>query len=279
MRLRHAIASLIAMALAGCSFLLSEEFAAEDSLPPNEAGSSDTTPSIDGPSSLPDVVTSDAAVDADADADAGFDPSLLAYWTFDHGATTLQRDETNRYDMNTTGGTIDPTGGIRGGAIVFAGGNTAQVTGLSGVSFPKKGTLSFWFKHNFPDADTTTQGLFDDWDDQRSHLFFRRIGSDAPGRIQVALQPKVTSSSYAWAYGFDTQKGVWTHAILAWDSMAKTAALYVDGVARKVGGFGSGETFDPTEQQFRLSDGWIGAIDDVRLYDRVLSEPEALLVP
>ena len=279
MRLRLAIASLLAMALAGCSFLLSEEFAAEDSPPPGEAGAVDTTPSADTGPSVPDVVTTDAGVDDGADADAALDPSLLAFWTFDHGATVLQRDETNRHDLNTTGGTIDPTGGVRGGAIVFAGGNTAQVTGLSGLNFPKKGTLSFWFKHNFPDADTTTQGLFDDWDDQRAHLFFRRIGSDAPGRIQVALQPKVTSSSYAWAYGFDTQKWVWTHAILTWDSTAKTAALYVDGVARKVAAFVTGETFDPAEQQFRLSDGWIGAIDEVRLYDRVLSEPEALLVP
>lgn len=275
MRLRLAIASLVAMALAGCSFLLSEDFAAEDSPPPGEAGAADTTPSADVGASLPDAVTADAAVDADADA--GLDPSLLAYWTFDHGATTLQRDETNRFDLNTTGGTVETTGGVRGGAIVFAGGTTPQVTPLSGLSFPKKGTLSIWFKHSFPDNDTTARGLFDDWDDQRSHLFIRRIGSDAPGRIQVALQAKLTS--YAWAYGFDAQKNVWTHAIFMWDSVAKTAALYVDGVAMKIEGFNSGQTFDPSEQRFRLSDGWIGAIDEVRLYDRVLSEPEALLVP
>lgn len=277
MRLRLAIASLVAVALVGCSFLISEDFAAEDSPPPDEAGAVDTTASADTGPSIPDVVTEDGG--ADADADAALDPSLLAYWTFDHGPTTLQRDETNRYDLNTTGATIDPTGGVRGGAIVFAGSTGPQVDALSGVSFPKKGTLAMWFTHNFPDADTSSQALFDDWDDERSHLFFRRIGSDAPGRIQVALQPKVTSSSYAWAFGFDVQKGVWAHAILTWDSTARIAALYVDGTARKVAGFGTGENFDPSDQQFRLSAGWVGAIDEVRLYDRVLPEVEALLVP
>ena len=278
MRLRLAVASFMAMALAGCSFLLSEEFAAEDAPPATEAGATDTTSSSDVDSSPADVVTTDAG----ADGDAALDPTLVAFWTFDKNTTSSQRDETNRYDLVVSGATIDPDGGIRGGGIVFLGSESPRVEALSGANFPKAGTLSMWFKHAFVTGDLANAGIFDDWEGDRAHVFIRRLGTDAPDRIQVALQPAPKdggNSNYAWAQGFDAPKDQWTHMVFTWDSVGKTAGLYVNGVVVKASGFISGETFDPSEQSFQISDGFVGSVDEVRLYNRVMPPAEALLLP
>lgn len=279
MRARLAFASAAALALGGCSFLLSEEFAAEDTPPPTEAGADTATESDAGPGSA-DAPVSDANVDARIDTgDAALDPSLVAFWTFDNDTSLTQKDETQRYDMVLTGATIVPNGGIRGGAALFGGSDGQRVDALSNANFPKAGTVSIWFKHSFTATDTGSHGLFDDWQGDRAHLFVRHNGSDAPERVQVALQSKSDAGGYAWAQSFDAVKDQWTHLVLTWHSTGRTAALYVNGVVVKASSFVSSETFDPFEQYFQISDGWVGSVDEVRLYNRVLTQAEALLVP
>lgn len=265
-----------AIALAGCSLLVSEDFAAEDPLPPSSDASSDATEAAASETST----SADSGSEVAVDADAGVDPSLVAFWTFDHGTSALQKDETQRYDLLVSNAaSIDVTGGVRGGSIVYANAGQPRVDALSTTSYPKKGTLSFWFKYTYADTDTTTRGLFDNWDSGRAHIFVRRIGDNPPGVFQVGLQPKVTAGTYAWGATFATQKDKWTHVVLTWDSSGATAALYVSGTIVKTGSFITGETFDPSEQSFVFGGGFEGAVDEIRLYDRVLSDAEALLLP
>jgi hypothetical protein len=154
----------------------------------------------------------------------------------------------------------------------------ARVDALSTTSYPKKGTLSFWFEYSYLDTDTSNFALFDEWDDTRSHVFVRRIGANTPGDFQLALQAKA-AGNYAWVGTVHAQRQKWTHVVLTWDSAARTAALIVDGTIVKEVGFMSGSTFEPVEQSFVFGNGFQGAVDEIKLYDRAMSTAEALLLP
>jgi hypothetical protein len=128
MRARFTLGVLSGVALAGCSLLVSEDFASEDPAPPAEAGAGDT--GTGGDDARLGEADSGNDTATDTGGDAALDPSLLAFWTFDNGTDVVQKDETKRYDLVTSGASIDANAGVHGGALVFSGNPMARVARL-----------------------------------------------------------------------------------------------------------------------------------------------------
>src|SRR5262245_31519870 len=128
MRERLAVASIATIALAGCSFLLSDDFAGEDPPAASEAGSSEAGT---GDASNGGADTSAPADDGGANADAALDPSLLAFWNFDQTPSSVVEDQTGHgHTLVLTGAQVVNDAGKRGGALVFSGNQFAHSDSL-----------------------------------------------------------------------------------------------------------------------------------------------------
>lgn len=265
-----------AASLAACSLLVSTDDLGGDA-PAADAGGDvvalDASPSDAAPG------PADAA---DGGADAAIDPSLVGWWTFDETGGSLVFDKSGHgNDMIVAGVTFAPTRGKYGGAGVFATGSFGLVDTLGGAAFPLSGTLSMWLSHALPDTGDTynTRGVFDTWDKSRSHVFIRRYTADPPGMLQLAVQPQSTTGDYAWVEAITLPRDTWTHVVFAWDSATDQAALWVNGALVNKAAYSKYPGTKPTQQELRIGKDFIGAIDEVRLYARVLTSAEALMVP
>lgn len=216
--------------------------------------------------------------DANVDAEAG-DDTLVGWWSFDQATGVNVPDLTGRgHDAVLRGNAaITLTNAHAGGAVLVfrTGGGWVDVPSLAGDAFPRSGTLSLWFRWDVMDA-AEQAGVFDVWTEDRRHLFVRHANGRPVEQFQFAAQD-VGPVGYPYAAGFTTPAMTWTHLVLTWDETAQATALYVDGALEASGAFSS--TFAPTQQLFQLGVGLTGAIDEVRLYRRVLGAQEVSLLP
>jgi len=113
------------------------------------------------------------------------------------------------------------------------------------------------------------------WDTSISHIFFRNANGDTVGVFQVALQPKTLE--YVWEADFPVSQNTWTHVVVTWEQATKIAATYVNGTLQSRASYTS--DFAPTDQPFQLGNHLDGKLDEVRLYDRPLTEAEAVALP
>jgi hypothetical protein len=96
---------------------------------------------------------------------------------------------------------------------------------------------------------------------------------DDAGRIAVALGDGRAVSAVA------VNDGAWHHVAFTRDALSGEFAIYVDGVRSGGGLGGEGEFRDRIHALGMLEDErtpWNGALDEVRIYDRVLSAGEIL---
>ena len=266
-------AACSAALLTACSLLVSTSglSTAADAPPAAAEGGADSSEAAASPV--------DAAVDAndgsaDTGVDAAVDPHLLAEYRFDDAPGMIAHDTSgNLRDALLQGDVTFVADGAHGRALALnggAGGGFLVVDGLAGtVAFPASGTLSLWFRWSFSPSEMTERSIFDDYDTTRHHLFIRRVNTDTGTVFQVAAQ---VTSSYAYATDFDVQPNTWTHCVLTWDAAASRAAFYVNGALIAEGAYEL--KFDVKGQQFRMGDGLIGGLDDVRLFDRVFTAAE-----
>ncbi len=164
--------------------------------------------------------------------------------------------------------------GRRGPAAVFDSEIQFDVAGLGGSGFPRSGTLSFWLR---VDVETEhPRAIFDTFDGGRRHLFVRTLGEGKMG-LQIACQAR--SNDYPFSRIAPIPKGRWTHFALAWDGKARTVSVYLDGALDHRGPI-SDPTWTPDGQLFAVGGGktsgigFIGLIDDVRLYAKPLGAEE-----
>ncbi|MGH8882649.1 MAG: LamG domain-containing protein, partial [Stackebrandtia sp.] len=94
--------------------------------------------------------------------------------------------------------------------------------------------------------------------------------------------PTVDGDPTAWVIAESStapKTGVWTHLLASYDPLTKTATLYVNGVKQNSasGALGAwnaagGLQIGRAKYAGGYTDEWPGAIDDVRLYDRTISD-------
>jgi hypothetical protein len=246
----------------------------------------DTSGLSDGPSGAPDAgdaavldAVAEAPLDAPADTgpDAAKDPTLLAEYSFEDpvGSTTVKDTSGNEKHGSLQSGATLVTDGVRGHALSVGGAGFFVVDALGGTLFPRSGTLSLWFRFDFAPTDMTGRSVFDNWDKNRSHLFVRfPDGNSTPGQFQMALQPATLPGGYAAVVNFTPQRNKWTHVVVTWDENIQVGAFFVDGVS--LGQIAYDQAFVPTAQLFRIGEGLVGGIDEVRVFRRALTNAEAV---
>ncbi|MEA3225673.1 MAG: LamG domain-containing protein, partial [Planctomycetota bacterium] len=210
---------------------------------------------------------------------------LVGHWTLDDGSGATVSDSSGNGNDGTIVG--DPTwipgmagmalefhglGGAVGGADHINCGNDASLD-ITGPT-----SIALWIR---PDADdpegqgTATapmckaqSGMSPSWSYQV------RYGWNSP---QPYMAFTFNTSPRAWAYvGKNLERFEWVHIACSYDGT--TLTTYLNGEATEstpMGPITSSETPVLIGSDGWGSD-WIGAIDDVRIYDHALSEPEIL---
>lgn len=287
-RRRLALASAM-VSVAGCSFLVDSAGLEND----GSNGSEDAAPSSDVASAPADAIAADAATgagDAQGDTDDGSAPSdsgptheagipgLVGEWRFDESGGTVAHDTSGfGHDARLVGAASLGPGGRYANAITFSSdGDAVIVDALANGAFPRSGTLSLWINPALGASDTSTRGAFDDWDDSRDHVFLRRPPTTTD--FQVSFQRGDASVGYPYSCTFTAPDGVWKHVVITWDEANANGATFVDTLEVKRTAYFGG-AFAPRMQTFRLGNAYRGMIDQVQLYDRVLSSTEILALP
>jgi hypothetical protein len=196
---------------------------------------------------------------------------LVGYWPLDEGTGTIAGDAVGTHDGFLIGGAAW-TEGWSGGAVAFAGGlERIEMPTLFGAAFPASGTLSLWFRPTFEMIDTASRGIFDNYDTGRSHLFVRRANGETEMVIQVVMQP-AGGDPYVFGVELAVVNGEWNHLVVVWDTDNDFGRATMGGNVQL-------KPIDdpnwlPAEQELILGGSFIGVIDEVRLFDRPLSEDE-----
>ena len=211
---------------------------------------------------------------------------LVGYWSFDGNAMS----ETNAYDLSgngnhgtLTGGVFRKTGKI-GQALDFDGSSGYVNAGnQSSLQITSSTTLAAWFK-----LDKTQNGIYPRILSKLGNAptagYELLIGSPNDGggkQNKPYLQLGTSGGSLNWAVASAIQTGVWYHVVGVYNPTAGTGEIYLNGNLEKAETtFGSSAIGNNAVD---LNSGrWSGAgsnyfdgiLDDVRIYNRVLSSDE-----
>jgi len=209
------------------------------------------------------------------------DPSLVGYWSFNEGNGTIISDQSGNNNNGTlylgSSGNTDPSKawspGISGTALSFDGVDDRVVVPRSASLEPSKITIIAWI---YPLAYSTT--------------YPRIVDKEATnGGYLLLLDPSPSNTiEFAWKDSSGNQNSLYStipYSINKWTFLAavfdgNTAYLYIDGVLNntKI----STITFSPGTANVTIGNNAIltrpfnGLIDEVRIYNRALSEQEIL---
>jgi len=257
----------LGLALAGCTLLVSTSGLHDDSAIATapDGGTADISVASDG------AVSNPVTPEGGADAATSELPGLIGAWLFDDGTTSDSSGKGNHGTLTENAVVGDTT---RGKALVLNGSGFLRVNALDGAAFPKSGTFSIWFR--WTDMNVAdTHVLLDAWDPNRRHIILRHANDAPVGEFQFALQTRDTryiAEGYA-----EAPKDAWQHVVISWDATQQVAVLYQNG--KLVSRDDYEADFVPNEQDITIGNYLRGAIDDVRLYDRALTEAEAIALP
>ncbi len=186
----------------------------------------------------------------------------------------------NNNDGVTVNGFAMP--GVSGNSLYFIGTVARQLSGatdriafptLANAAFPASGSLSLWLKSD----DNPGQGskrLLDNSSGQRNNIY---MVADTGTPAAPVSQIEVTFASRDVADNFrgvvDLTPDAWHHLVVTWDTANELGQLFVDGQLVYSAPIEDSE-WVPDAQQFILGYGFIGYLDEVRLYDRILDASE-----
>ena len=191
------------------------------------------------------------------------DPTLIAHWALDEAEGMFAADSAGDNDAFVVGGASwQPGSGQVDGALQLNGVDGCAIAGP--VLNPADGPFSLlaWVNGGAPGQVIVSQQGFADW-----------LAADAEGNLMTELKGIGRSAGPLLSETIITD-GQWHHIGLVWDGSHRT--LYVDGVAvaddiqpglegSQMGLYiGVGKNYAPDTF-------FSGLIDDVRIYNRVVS--------
>jgi hypothetical protein len=181
----------------------------------------------------------------------------------------------------------DPTRGVPGESVgrayAFDGWNDALVdenaedTYLDDDAF----TIAMWVKaeETGTNAGLIDSGLTTGYDNELS-LRYNAGGDEGPADDTFSTAIRTDGGIYEYEYESDLQTTDWQHVAMTWEP-GERVALYTDGTKRSVtGGDGAPSAGERLADVRYLEIGraqdlyWEGRIDEVRIYDRALTDTE-----
>ena len=195
------------------------------------------------------------------------DPNLVCWWMLDEGEGAVVLDQSGHGHDGEFRGIPQWVDGFDGYALQFAGdgGRDDVVHSLEAATDWAAGTLTLWVK-----ADSVGQ-------DQYSSAFTSHFPNSAGFQIDVDGATPGVYRMNPPGLVFGPVTTAWVHLAVSFEGTA--ARLYYDG-----GRTETGTLNDTTFNQFaigvnRNASNWLaGTVDDLRVYDKVLSEDEIKLI-
>jgi len=200
-----------------------------------------------------------------------------AYWTFDQGTGTSATDSSGNGNTGTLQAAASwTTGNVGPYAVNLTGATNSFVsTPAPVIDSSQSYSVSAWVK---PSSITGNNKTIVAIDGSAISPFYLQI---AGGQYGFALRGSdSTASALTTANGVAATVGTWTHLVAVHDDTANTVSLYVDGVLKGTTSFNSpwkatgATTVGRAKWNGLPVDFFSGAIDDVHLYDRVLTPTE-----
>ncbi len=218
---------------------------------------------------------------------------LLVHYAFDDpagSATAADSSGNNHAGAVSPGVTFTPTTGQVGGSADFNGTSTAQIldddgdlylNGLGAI------TVSTWIKSDVTDTDRGWLNGISPVNGDPLQFRYDRAGffGGTDETIQIQLDTSAGRVEYETAGNVQTTD--WQHLVFIWES-GELPKVYLDGVLDAASWIGldrveNAAATGTTSGMDRLlvgrsakdtSSGWDGRIDEVRIYNRALSENE-----
>jgi hypothetical protein len=225
------------------------------------------------------VTVGDGQLQASADltvivnATASLQTGLQAYWHFDQTNGTTTPDASGNNRVGTVNGPTLTTAGRFDRAFDFDGVN--DYVSFNSPAAPQVSVSAWVFTDGTGNATTPRIIAMPGYN-------VRVRTADAA----IALESERTTTAYEWRSPLSSwSNGAWHNVVIAYDSTTVTPAMYLDGVAQTVTSLvtGSGTVVANTGtgyigNQAALDRALDGRIDEVRLYNRLLTALEAQLL-
>jgi len=200
---------------------------------------------------------------------------LVGYWAFEEGYGQTAYDASGNGNNGTLYNGPKWTRGKVGGALEFDGTNDyIKLNGSTGITLNYHSfTISAWLK---PDANPpSTQIWFSTSGgtgcspsgDHSLHLRFYSTGVLRFGYYNDDLDTAAGVGQF----------GVWQHVVYSYDADTDTSKIYVNGIEKASGNQGPYTCSNPNiyiGAWGSSGEPWKGFIDEVRIYNRALSEAE-----
>jgi hypothetical protein len=203
------------------------------------------------------------------------DPSLVGWWTFDDGSGTVAKDTSGKsVDGTFFGG---PTWGQEGshrGILLFDG--TDDYVFIDGLFTVPVYTITFWFR---VDGGSGQRDIFSAYALGVQHGILLELSGD--GTLRYLHRYPLGTGGGTNIYTTTTyDDGAWYHAAMV--KSVDTIALYINGElvdsTADTSEFNPGDAFGVAlgclDDERGLARLLPGAMDDVRIYDRVMSQEE-----
>ena len=200
------------------------------------------------------------------------DPNLVGWWKFDETSGKTAPDSSPHHRKGTLTGNLsfdkNSASGRIGKALKLSGEDYVQITNYKGVTGTKPRTLTAWIKTEEDRGEIISWGA-DDFGKMWVYGFIR-------GRVGVT-----PSGGYLYINA-ETDDDKWHHvAVVVQEAelpnLHDDVTLYKDGEPAEIHDIGlldlwpvdTGKDID-----VRIGRGFTGLLDDVRIYDRALSDDE-----
>ncbi len=203
---------------------------------------------------------------------------LVGYWTFDEPANIGL--DSSAYGNNGTaadGYVSYSSAGKVGGAAKFIPGSNAGITVPNSVSLNFSGgiTVAAWVRLDANDGNGTIVSKSDSWNNSESYVFWATFWK-SDNRIAAFFDGGVHYDA-----GISVPTGEWAHLAMTYDGQPYGAIkFYVNGgLLSTVQANDRGMVTNSSDLHIGASpcpvpEDFSGLMDEVRLYNRVLSEPE-----
>ncbi|MBC8470859.1 MAG: hypothetical protein H8D56_15410 [Planctomycetes bacterium] len=203
--------------------------------------------------------------------DLDTDPALVGWWTFDEGTGNIAADSSGNGNDGTLNGPLEwTTEGKIGGAMAFTGPyNFVLVEDAPSLNMTQEITIAAWINPSWTGNNRILQKSSGGGDNQY------RLIKEGGNNIRVHLPP---ASNFEITGNIPPQ-GEWTHLAATYDhSMIR---VYYDGVVVGETAFSgnlavsNGQLFIGNKwAQAPAGDEFNGIMDDVRIYNRALTQSE-----
>ena len=216
--------------------------------------------------------------------------ALVGHWTFNDGSGFTAADSSGNGNTgaltpaNATGPQWDtsdllnlqPGGQTNTSALAFDGtGDTVQITGYKGVTGTASRTIAAWIKTSVVNDAIVTWGA-----NVAQQKFVVRLNDSGANGTIGGLRLELNGGFQIGSTVLNDNE--WHHIALTWEDDGtpdvQDTLLYVDGVLDTISGSqsvalntASGQDVRIGNDPFSASRDWTGLLDDVRIYDEVLS--------